>query len=494
MRRLPRFVLYAIVAFALTAPLAHASDSAAPGSLRENLKQEKAATPTISADCTMKAASLPKGSTRVYIGLRDGHDGDGRSESNARDGSTVERFDQILRCYSEGCTDAGHPEKSVAKTENLIVCLGPGTFRTKGESDYVISVAHQRPDGFTIGKGWKIHGAGIDRTTVQLSEYLAMTAEPNSHNVPPATGVGVVFSTNSDAASGIEISDLTVDANYPALKAQADQQHIKALNLEAIHLRANHGGHWIHDVRVLNAAGQIGGMFGKWEIFPVWIVSVNTSAKPEDNSGNLIEHVTMSGFGGGLCTAIAVANAVGEVRNNRVEGYQIGYGGWLMGATWFHDNVAVDTDYGFNIDSLANRGVRIESTLIIHPRRFGIVVGGGGSYADFKITGNTIQMNQRNAIGIVFQGNVTGAVVKGNKFVAESQVKATVVRTFAADRHFSPNVNNVYEGNMVSSSLRALFQGDSSRSRSCFFDNKDENGKPSKEFADNHHGTCLKPQ
>jgi hypothetical protein len=135
--------------------------------------------------------------------------------------------------------------------------------------------------------------------------------------------------------------------------------------------------------------------------------------------------------------------------------------------------------------------VRIEANQIIHPRKYGIVVGGGGTYADFKITGNSFQINQRDAIALLFRGNVTGAVVQGNTFLADAAVKATVLRSYAGDRQSGPNVNNVYEGNKVSSSLRAVFQGDSGRSHSCFFANTDESGKPSKEFPDNHAGTCL---
>ncbi len=113
-----------------------------------------------SADCSAPAASLPKGATRVYIGLRNGQDGSGVSANDARDGSTVATFDTILRCYSEGCANGGKSGKPVAKTENLIVCLGPGTFSTLGDYDYIIGIPHTNPAGFTIGNGWKIHGAG----------------------------------------------------------------------------------------------------------------------------------------------------------------------------------------------------------------------------------------------------------------------------------------------------------------------------------------------
>src|SRR5476649_880019 len=119
-----------------------------------------------SSDCPAAPSSLLPGTTRVYIALRNGQDGSGNSMSDARDGSTVTAFDTILRCNSEGCSDP-NSGKSVAKTENLIVCLGPGTFSTLGTYDFVVNVPHGNPAGFTIGKGWKIHGAGKDKTTVK---------------------------------------------------------------------------------------------------------------------------------------------------------------------------------------------------------------------------------------------------------------------------------------------------------------------------------------
>lgn len=437
-----------------------------------------------SPDCSAPAASLPAASTRVYIALRNGRDGSGNSASNARDGSSAASFDRILRCYSEGCPDAD-AKKSVPRTENLIVCLGPGKFETKGQYDFLINVPHRQPEGFTLGKGWKVHGAGVEKTTVQLATYFAANSTDNPQHLPMGAGVGVVFATNSDNASGIEISDLTVDANYPGLKALAEQAGIKALNLDAIQLRSDEGGHWIHDVNVVHTAGEIA------EDFPVEIVSVRLTNPPTANHGNVIERVRMSGFGGGKCTAIAVANAVAEVRNNVVEGLQIGYGGWIMGPVWFHDNLAVNTEYGFNVDSLANRGVRIESNRIVHPRSYGIVIGGPGTYADFQISGNTIEIDKAGVIGLVFRGNVTGAVVSGNSIVAENGVKATAIRNYAGGWSAGPNVNNVYESNRISGGLRVIFSGLSWKSRSCAFGNRDEHGNPSRELADNHAGSCV---
>jgi hypothetical protein len=442
------------------------------------------------SDCAADARPLPQGASRIYISLRGGKDGSGSSMADARDGSTVAAFDTILRCYSEGCKDSGNSGKSVAKAENLIVCLGPGTFPTLGYYDFVVNVPHTNPAGFTIGRGWKIHGAGKDKTTLKLSTYLPITDPKNPQGMPVDTGVGLVFGTNSDMASGIEISDLTIDGNYPELKSRSRQQGIKALTLDAIHLRSNLGGHWIHDVNVVNAAAEIGAIHERWEAFHVWIVSMDRS-RPGQNLGNIIENVTMTQPFGGVCTAIAVANVTAEVRNNLVDGYQIGYGGWDLGQTVFHDNTASNTEYGFNIDSLVNNGVRIERNQIIHPRKYGIVIGGGGTYANFQIANNTVKIDRAGATGLIFQGNVTGSAIIGNKILAENSAgaRATAIRSSSGSK--TPNRDNIFQSNQIAGGMAVVFKGASQKSQNCFFDNRDERGNSSKDMPDNHSGPCV---
>jgi len=443
-------------------------------------------------DCSAETKSLPRGTTRVYIALRNGKDGSGSSMADARDGSTVTAFDTILRCYSEGCTDPRNPHKAVAKTENLIVCLGPGTFSTLGAYDLIVNVPHTNPAGFTLGKGWKIHGAGKDKTTVKLSDYLPITDPKNQQVLPVNSGVGLVFGTNSDNASGIEVSDLTVDGNYPELKSRARQSGLKALTLDAIHLRSDLGGHWIHDVNVVNAASEMGAINVRWEAFHVWIVSMDRS-RPEQNRGNIIENVTMKQPFGNVCTAIAVANATAQIRNNLVDSYQIGYGGWDLRESIFHDNTASNTEYGFNIDSLVNTGVRIERNKIIHPRKFGFVVGGEGTFANFRFLDNILQIDRSGVVGFMLRGNVTGAVIAGNKLLADnsSGAHATAFRNYAASRHAGPNHDNLYQSNQITSGMSLVFQSPSQKSQNCFFDNRDERGNPRNDLPDNHNSSCL---
>ncbi|HLK53474.1 MAG TPA: hypothetical protein VKU42_08450 [Candidatus Angelobacter sp.] len=439
-------------------------------------------------DCA-SSARLPQGATRVYIALRNGVDGSGKSMADARDGSNPVAFDTILRCYSEGCSNPAPPQRPVAKTENLTVCLGPGTFATLGNYDFMIGIPHTNPAGFTVGKGWKIHGAGKDKTIIKLSDYLAIRSQKNPQNLPENTGTNLVFGTNSDQASGVEISDLTIDGSYPELKSRSRAQGLSALGLEAIHLRSDLGGNWIHDVNAINLSTEIGAINMRWEAFPVWIVSVNNTS-PEQNHGNLIENVTMSQPYGTVCTAIAIANATAEVRNNMVQGYQIGYGGWILGGTVFHDNTAINTEYGFNIDSLANRGVRIENNRIIHPRKYGFVVGGDGTYENFKFLNNTVEIDNSGVTAFVFRGNVTGAIVSGNKILADnsSGARATAIRNVATNK---PNSGNIYQSNEIASRMAIIFNAPSQKSQNCFFGNRDERGSPLKDLPDNHNGPCI---
>ena len=285
----------------------------------------------------------------------------------------------------------------------------------------------------------------------------------------------MVFSTNSDDALGIEISDLTVDANYPSLKKLAGRRGKKALNLEAIHLRSNKGGDWIHDIRVINAAGEIS------ESFPVWIASVQQGVPPTENNGNVIERVNMSKFGAGECTAIAVANAAAQVRNNAVDGYPIAYGGWQMGPVWFHDNFAINTQYGFNIDSLKNEGVRIERNLIVHPRRYGIVIGGDGAYANFKISGNIIEINNPGSIGLVFRETSLSPRSAGTLLLLRPVLRrlpsVTTPRTARETQRWEHLPIKPACRQSAGGIQRILLE-----MRSCIAANKDENGRPRRPF------------
>ncbi|MBZ5521529.1 MAG: right-handed parallel beta-helix repeat-containing protein [Acidobacteriia bacterium] len=438
----------------------------------------------IAADCAVPGSALPTGVTRIYIAVRNGIDGTGRSANDARDGSTATAFDTLLRCYAEGCGP------SIPRTENLVACLGPGTFQTMGSYDAYITVPHLTPNGFTINRGWKIHGQGPDVTTVQLSGFHPITDPANPQHLPVGTASNVVFDTISHSAANIEISDLTIDANYPALKQLADASGVLALNLQAIHLWSAQGGNWVHNVNIIHAAGEVGALDEDNEAFIVMLNSALPNSTPTDSRGNVVENVTLGQFGGGDCTAIAIGNSVAEVRNNLVDGYQIGYGGWSLGSASFHDNVARNTTYGFNIDTFDNQGVSIESNRISVSHGYGIVVGGGASYKNLNISGNTFVINDAATTGILFQGGVVHSTVAGNAF--EAQVPGGVaIRNFSNGPLATINDLNTYQSNRIDSGLSVLFEAPSLRPLNCAFGNHDEKGNPRGDLPDTTSVPCI---
>jgi hypothetical protein len=395
-----------------------------------------------SSDCH---GPVPFGYTRLFIAYRSDRKSGTGTASDPFDGNTPQKFDTLLRSRSE------------AGVTNLVVCIGPGAFQTQGVHDYVVGVGHldkPRSRGFTVNRGWKIHGTTMDQTILKLADLY----------LDPSTGkylVGRIISTYGLDSDGVEVSDLTLDDNYPALKPQYKTD----LQLEAVSLRSNRGQHWIHNIHVMNAAGE-------WtEAFPVEISSPAENAT--ESTGNIVEYVTMDHWAAGKCTAIAIANAVTEVRYNKVIGHQIAYGGWQMSNVRFHDNYAIDGAYGFNIDSLFNRGVVINHNQIIHPRLYGMVIGGTGRYIDFSISGNTVLMASPGPLstfyGVIFQGNVTGAQVIGNRIVGGQASLMTQV--FGLYEKGSQNAGNVFQDNQMLSSFKNSLQG-----ADCIYGNVDQGG------------------
>jgi len=410
-----------------------------------------------SSDCRGK---VPTGYTRIFIAFRaDAKSGTGTA-SDSFDGSTAQKFDTLLRTRSE------------SGVANLVVCIGPGTFQTEGVHDYVIGVGHldkTQSSGFTVNRGWKIHGARADQTTLKLTDLY----------LDPSTGkylVGRVISTYDLDSHGVEVSDLTLDDNYPALKPQ----YRADLQLEAVSLRSNLGQHWIHNIHVVNAAGE-------WtEAFPVEISSPAES--PTASSGNVVEYVTMDHWASGKCTAIAIANAITEVRFNTVTGHQIAYGGWQMSDVHFHDNYAIQSVYGFNIDSLHNSGVMISHNHIIHPQSYGLVVGGVGQFVDFSISDNMITLAStepwNTLYGVIFEGNVTGARVIGNRIISDqSPAPASVFGLFEKG---TQNTGNMFQGNQISSSFKYSLQG-----ADCVHGNVDQAGAALRGLSNTQGTACL---
>jgi hypothetical protein len=426
------------------------------------IRQSNAVSPTllqsdfVNPDCS---GPTPTGYTRIFVASRsDGKPGSG-SLSDALDGSSAEKFDTVLRSRSE------------SGVTHLIVCIGPGTFYTEGNRDYILGQGHldrSHPAGFTVKEGWKIHGAGADRTTLRLADLFG----------DPSTGRyldGIIIGTHDFDSSGVEVSDLTLDDNYPALKPR----YQSPLQLVAVILRSNRGHQWVHDIHVMNASGEV------TEDFPVGISSPMPNP---DNQGNLVEHVTMDHWAGGRCTAIIIAGGEGEVRYNTVVGYHIGYGGWNMSNVKFHDNQAIETTYGFNIDSLQNSGIVITHNQVIHPQSYGLVVGGNGDFSNFYIADNTLTLDPTHPVyGLIFQGHVTGARVLRNKIVADRATNHSNVYGFFEKN--SQNTGNVFQENILDGSFKNSLQG-----ANCLYGNVSESGKELRGLRNTQNTQCQATQ
>lgn len=449
-----------------------------------------------SQDCVVPVAA---GFTRIFIGTpAHGGQQSGTSFDDPLDGSSAEKFDAILRSISEGQHPTWGTQTNIAP-ENLIVCMTSGTFQTNGQYDWKLSVGHTEGSahGFTVEKNWKIHGRGPGHTRLQLASYLpAQFVDKNGAAF--GGGRNVVISTHSKHASGVEISDLTVDANHDNLTSPGGTP----LNLEAIVLRSIEGGHWIHNVNVVGGSGDVGFINEVFETFAVRIWGHTNPPDPQQNTGSIVEHVNVTNPGravvsgsppGGAMDAIVVNNAVAEIRNNAVDGYQVGYGGWSMGPVQFHDNISRNTQYGFNADSFSNNGVVLQSNQFIGPSSFGVVIGGGNpgvTFANWNIAGNTIQLGSSDAIAIVLRGQVQNSTFSQNTIAASGKAQNLIaIWSYPAVSGVS-NFNNAFQNNHIDKVIGMNFTQDPNFNTNCRFQNRDLQGQTRPDFPDNSSAKC----
>lgn len=450
-----------------------------------------------SQDCTV---AVPSGFTRIFIGMpSSGSRQSGTSFDDPLDGSTAAKFDTILRTISEGQHPTWGAQTNIAP-QNLIVCMTSGTFQTEGQYDWRIGAGHTQGSerGFTAEKNWKIHGRGVDHTTLQLAAYVTdQFVDPTSNKSPMSGGRNVVIGTHSPESSGVEISDLTIDANHDRLTSSGGTP----LNLEAIILRSDQGGHWIHNVNVNGGSGDVGFMDVVFETFAVQIWGNAQPLDPQQNTDNIIENVTVANPGrpvisgspaGGAMDGIVINNAVAEVRNNVVDGYQVSYGGWAMGAVNFHDNIARNMQYGFNDDSFTSSGVIIQSNQFINPGSYGMVIGGGGpavNFSNWTINGNTIQMNISGSIALVLRGQVADSVFSNNTISAGGGKNQIAIWSYPAVSGVF-NTKLAFQNNRIDKSIGMNFSQDPNFETDCRFQNRDLQGNARPDFPDNSSSAC----
>lgn len=450
----------------------------------------------VSQDCTVAAA--PANFTRIFIGTpAHGGSQSGTSANDPLDGTTAQKFDTILRSIAEGERPTWGTQKNIAP-ENLIVCIASGTFQTEGQYDTVFQFGYPTAihRGFTVEKNWKIHGRGMGHTTLQLASFVPDNFV-DSNGSPFIGGRNVVLETRAESASGVEVSDLTIDANHDKLSGAANLP----LDLGGIVLRAKEGGHWIHDVKVIGAAGDAGFKSLNYETFAVQIWG--NTIDPHVSSGNLIENITVTQPGrpvfadqppGGEMDGIVFNNAMGEVRNSVVEGYFIAFGGWNIDHVSIHDNIIRETHYGFNADSFSNNNITLQSNQIIHPHQYGIIMGGGfpgATFANWNVVGNTITLNATNSSGIGIQGEVQNSTFAGNTIQTDSASAHNMSGIWSLSRvPEAANFNNVFQDNHIDKSLAVDFSRDPNFNTNCRHKNRDLQGNVRQDFPDNSSSAC----
>jgi hypothetical protein len=448
----------------------------------------------VSQDC--KVSAVPAGFTRIFIG-NSAHGGQpsGTSADDPLDGSSAAKFDFILRTIAEGQRPTWGTQTNIAP-QNLIVCLSSGTFQTNGQYDWRVHVGHSQNIqlGFTVEKNWKIHGRGVAQTKLQLAGYV-QDQFVDKNGVSFTGGTNVAIGTHSEDSSGVEISDLTIDANHDRLSSSGGLP----LNVTGIVLRSFEGNHWIHDVNVIGAAGDLGFKNIIYEAFAVQIWGSAPNPDSHQSAHNLIEGVNVTKPGraivsgsapGGAIDGIVVNNATAEIRHNLVEGYTIAYGGWIMDQVWLHDNVSKDSIYGFNADAVTNNNVILESNQFIHSARYGIVIGGGGAFNNWSVQRNTVQMNAADSLGIVLRGQVRNSVFSDNTIQSDGNAHNLAAIISYSSSAGGANVNNSFQNNHIDQALRIDFSQDPNFHSNCRFQNRDLQGKPRQDFPDNSSAKC----
>jgi hypothetical protein len=271
------------------------------------------------------------------------------------------------------------------------------------------------------------------------------------------------------------------------------------LNVSGIVLRSIEGNHWVHDVNVIGASGDLGFKNIIYEAFAVQIWGSDPNFDPRHSANNLVENVNVTKPGhpvisgsapGGAMDGIVVNNATAEIRNNLVEGYTIAYGGWIMDQAWFHDNTSRDSIYGFNADALTNNNVILESNQFIHSARYGMVIGGGGAFNNWSVQHNTVQMNAADSFGIVLRGQVQNSVFADNTIQSDGNAHNLAAIISYSSSIGAANSNNSFQSNHIDKTLRIDFSQDPNFQSNCRFQNRDLQGQPRQDFPDNSSAKC----
>jgi len=371
----------------------------------------------------------------IWISLRtDGAAGEGTLASPFN--GTGDRLDVLLRDLSV-----------VREVTNLTLHFLPGTYETQG-------VLQWHPL-----TGWKIHGAGMDVTTLKL--------------VNVSNNVYAVIHTRTGTADHVEVSDLTVDCNY----GPDNPSYASAVILTG-------SQHAIRRVKAIHAYGKP----------PIENFTIGIGIGLEGPSvGNVIESCVVTDFAGFYCSAIAMGGGPevfntryieGTVRNNQVldlhnpygDSTSIAFGGGALENVVFEGNVTRNCDIAFNADTGRCRNLTFRGNRFLRCRVRGLSLL-GRDLENVVVEDNLFEMDPASrdwAINCTDSGGVARLVnfkirdnvvrSEGGFFSSAGGIAVTLSRPGAF----------LVTGNRVESALHNRFIGDGI----LLFDNTDFEGNP----------------
>jgi hypothetical protein len=338
----------------------------------------------------------------VWIAVRtDGKSGDG-TQRNPFDGSNQAKFDAILHRYYAN------------NTQNLVVHLAPGNFLTSGSAGYNSTA------GYYLHKGWNIRGSGMDVTTLTHSP-----APPPRWPSGPAKHLVLEASIYNQDSDGIEISDLTIDANWPNCSGGYTNKAVDAIGLWGSNCRVSR-------VHIKNTYGNVAsGM----ESFGIGIGpsfnQSNSTVYPVTNA--VIEDCVADNYQGDYGAAFSVGPFTGTGApapywsNLEVIGCTVfnWFGsGARMGASVIRNCYAYNCNQVIRVDTVNSD----DSQMVITGNNFfnckGNVIDltpalGGHNLVKPIISNNNIEITDQGGAAIALEGGngqcVIDAVVSGNR-------------------------------------------------------------------------------
>jgi hypothetical protein len=370
-----------------------------------------------------------------------------RTDGRPGDGTLTEPFNGAN--YG---LDAKLGEFSSQRITNLNVHILPGIYDTRGSA------------AWTPRSGWKIHGAGMDVTTLRL--------------IGDATVRAIIATFHWDTQFNIEISDLTLDCNYSKTNQVI---YANAINMAG-------GNHAIRRVKAIHAYG----VFPAFENFVIGISSGWTGEAGINSRGNVIEQCEVSGFRGTYCTAIGLGGLPvssnrfisGIVRENKVYDLTnasgprslIAYGGGGVRSAVFQNNYAHGCVMGVNFDSGDTSDITIQGNQFLACSYSGISFF-GQVLENIAIEDNLIEINPNTPSWAIGIEDSRGSSKVRNISIRDNRIRASNGRAGLTGGLYISAVKGEtvhIQGNRVDTGLRSLIYGP----KIVCFDNTDQFGRP----------------